>query len=931
MKLSSCNFRKFSYGLLFLFCCLTIPVLSVDSKNSPKNAPRGVILPDSALLNKAGAKQDSLAARIDTAVRKDTLAKKKKQSINEVVEYEAQDSLVFLAGGVGKLYGAGKVSYGKLKLDAGFIRMNTDSTMLYAIGRKDSAGKLIEKPVFKDESGEYESKEVTYNFNTGKGLISSVVTKQGEGYVVSGLTKKINKDELCMIDGKYTTCDNTEHPHFYLALSKAKVSPGKYMISGPAHLVIEDVNLPLYIPFGYFPFTKKYSSGILPPSYGDELSRGFYLKDGGYYFALNDYMDLALTGDLYSKGSWGVKARTSYRVRYKFSGSFDFSYLENVTGEKNLPDYSKSKNMSLTWSHSQDAKANPYRTFSANVNFATSGYTRNDLNSYYNPEAFANNTKSSSVNLSQRFADSPFSLNLSMNISQRSKDSVLSVSLPSLNVSMSTINPFRRKNPVGNERWYEKIRVGYTGTMANSISEVKEYEILKKSLIKDWKNGIQHNIPISATFNLLNYINLTPSINYTERWYSSSLKERYNEKTKSVETDTLWGFNRVWDYSAGVSASTKLYGMYQPIQKIFGDKVNMIRHVITPSVSFSYRPDFGSKRYGYYDNYSFTNDQGKIETVNYSRYSNSLYGTPSAGKSGMVGFNVSNNLEMKVKQVTDTSTFYKKVSLIDDLSFGTSYNMAADSLNWSDISASVRIKFGPKYTLNLAGSFDPYTYQLNSSGNPVKVDVSQFQKNHVLGKLTSTGTSFSYTISNETFKKKDKKSDSGGASGGSGNGNSGMNGNNPGPPASGGEGGDSGSGTENTKPKDPESALYQPFKMPWSLSLSYSITYGRSDFNKKRMEFNYDITQNLSLNGNIALGDKWRFTASTSYNFQYKEFSTMNCSVSRDLHCWEMSGNFIPIGRYKSYNFTIRVKSSMLQDLKYEQHQNPNDNTIWGN
>jgi hypothetical protein len=457
--------------------------------------------------------------------------------------------------------------------------------------------------------------------------------------------------------------------------------------------------------------------------------------------------------------------------------------------------------------------------------------------------------------------------------------------------------------------------------MANSISEVKENEILNKSIIRDWKNGIQHNIPVQATFSLFNYINITPYLNYTERWYSSSLKTRYNEDTKSAETDTIYGFNRVWDYSTSISASTKLYGNYQPIQSIFGDKVNMIRHVITPSVSLSYRPDFGAAKYGYYDDYSYADAKGEIQTVSYSRYSNSLYGTPGTGKSGNVSFSVSNNLEMKLKEVNDTATIYKKVSLIDDLSFGTSYNMSADSMKWSDISASIRIKFGPKYTLNLSSTIDPYEYEVNSNGAAYKVDRLLFKSKGIPGRFTGTGTSFSYTLNNETFKKKDKKSKKTGMENSSADGQM----------ADGAqtEAGVDEAGT--TGSVDAESALYQPLKMPWSINLNYSLRYERdlSSFNTDKMYYDFKFTQNLSLSGNFALTDKWKFSASTNYNFEEKEFSTMNCTVSRDLHCWEMSAQFIPVGRYKSYNFSIRVKSSMLQDLKYEQHQNPNDNIIW--
>jgi len=487
--------------------------------------------------------------------------------------------------------------------------------------------------------------------------------------------------------------------------------------------------------------------------------------------------------------------------------------------------------------------------------------------------------------------------------------------LPTFSLSMSSISPFKRKNPIGSERWYEKIRVSYSGNFANSISQVKEKEILQKSLIKDWRNGIKHSVPVSATFNALNYINITPSFSYTERWYSSSQNKYFDETLNKVMVDTLWGFNRVWDYSMGVSASTKMYGYYTPIRKLFGDKVNMIRHVLTPSVSYTYRPDFGQEKYGYYDNYTFTDSKGVEQTVNYSHYETSLYGVPGKGKSGSVNFSLANNLEMKLKQETDTATIYKKVSLIDNFSFGSSYNLAADSLNWSDISANIRIKFGSKYTLNLSGAFDPYCYALNSSGNPVKINTTQFQKYGIPGRLTGTGTSFSYAFSNATFKKKEKKKEltSTDAS-----------------KADFKADGQSEDLTE-AKPYDPEASLYTPFTLPWTLNVSYNLRYARSDFDKQRLEFNYDFIQNLSFNGSVTLTPKWSMNASTSYDFKTKKLATMNCSVTRDLHCWQMSASFIPIGPYKSYNFSIRVKSTLLQDLKYEQHQNPKDNSIWGN
>jgi len=889
----------------------------------------GTVPERSAAIQKANALglKDSISNWIptDTAAFRDTTSKgTKEQSISEIVEYSAKDSLVFEEGGVARLYGKGTVNYGKLKLDAGYIQMDMDSSLLSAVGRPDSVGKMIENPVFKDESGEYNSKGLRYNFKSKKGLIKQVVTQQGEGWLVSGTTKKMSDDVLCMINGKYTTCDNHEHPHFYLDLSKAKVKPGSYIVSGPAHLVMEDVDLPLMLPFGYFPFKGKYSSGFLMPTYGDELQRGFYLSNMGYYFAFNDYVDVAIRTDIYSKGSWGIKTNSTYRKRYKFSGNFSASYVENVTGEKTLPDYTKSKDLRVNWSHSQDAKADPFRTFSASVNFATSGYTRNDLASLYNQRAFAENTKSSSVSYTQRFPESPWSLSASLSVNQSSRDSTLSVSLPGLSMNMSTIYPFKRKNAVGDERWYEKIRVGYSGRMANSISNVKEYEIMSKSLVKDWKNGVSHSVPISATFNVLNYINVNTSFSYNERWYSSSLDKFYDETNDKVVTDTTWGFNRVWDYTASVSASTKLYGMYQMNPKIFG-KISQIRHVMTPDISFSYHPDFGQSKYGYWGDYSYLDNNGNEQVVSYSRYTNGLYGTPGKGKSGTVSFSLDNNVEMKLKQVTDTSINYKKVSLIDDFRFGTSYNLAADSLNWSDISASIRLKFGEKYTLNLSGSFQTYTYILNSAGNPVRTNTTQFEKYGIPGRLTGTGTQLNYTLNNDTFKKLAKlfQKKPLGETGADGT------------PNTGGVALPTNAATDpdkllaEEKPLDAESALYAPCKIPWSIGISYSVRYGQSTFNKQKLEYDYDFTQNLSFSGNLSLTDKWKFTASTSYNFDMKKLATMNCSVTRDLHCWAMTASFIPIGPYKSYNFSIAVKSSLLEDLKYEQHQNPRDNYLW--
>ncbi len=928
MVLPTFKSKQSSTGIMLLLCGLFLLVALTARPATTQVTPASSIA-----VGDTSSRNANPVDTLNTSLSKDSLAKDslsnkpQSETITQIVEYAASDSLVFFAGSVGKLYNEGTVKYGDLKLDANYIQMNLDSSLLTAVGTPDSTGRLVGNPIFSDKGGEYKIKSVRYNFKTRKGVFKQIVTQQGEGYVVGGLTKKVADELLCMVDGKYTTCENKEHPHFYLALSKAKVKQKGWIVSGPAHLVMEDVDLPLFIPFGFFPFKGEYSSGFLMPTYGDELQRGFYLSDMGYYFAFNDYVDLALRADIYSKGSWGVKANSTYRKLYKFSGSFSANYIETVMGEKNLPNYSKVKDIRLDWRHLQDSKANPYQTFSAGVNFATSGYSRNDLGSLYNNRAFSENQKSSSVSFSQRFPESPVSLSMNFNINQVTKDTTVSVSFPNLSVSVSSFYPFKRKNGAGEDRWYERIRMSYSGRLANSISGVKEYDFFKKSLIKDWKNGAMHSIPVSADFTILNYINVNASMSYSERWYSNSLDKIYDPVLAKVLTDTTWGFNRVWDYNVSMGVSTRLYGMYQLNPKVFG-KFSQIRHVLTPSVSFNYRPDFGASKYGYWGNLDYVDKNGVNQHLEYNRFANGLYGVPSKGKYGAISFSVNNNVEMKMKQVTDTTINYKKISLIDGFSFGGSYNLAADSLRLSDFSVSLRLRFGNFYTLNLGTSLQPYTYILNRSGNPVRVNTTQFKKYGIPGRMSGVGTSFQYTLSNESFKKLAKlfspknteSSDEEGVE-----------------PAANAPAVTTNASTSNAEkppvvpaaPLDPEEALYMPSKLPWSINFSYNIRYSLAKFNKKRLEYDYKLTQNLSLGGNLSLTKKWSFSANSSYNFVSKQLDQLMCSFSRDLHCWTMTGSFIPVGNYKSYNITIAVKSSLLSDLKYEQHQNPRDNRSW--
>lgn len=878
-------------------------------------------------LGGASSSADSLSI-----VPPDTAQTAPPEKLTAPVVYTAKDSMVFTKGNMGYLYGNADVKYGKLGIKGEYITLSMDSSLITSTFGLDSLGKEFGYPVFTEGETEYEMKKVQYNFDTGKAFISHVVTQQGEGNIVANTAKKNADNSFYMVNAKYTTCDLHDHPHFYLNLSKAKVRPGKDVVTGPAWLVVADVPLfPVVLPFAFFPFTQSYSSGIIMPSYGDEMERGFYLHNGGYYFAINDYVDLALTGEIYTKGTWGLSVRSNYRKRYKYSGNVNGSYLNTVFGDKGLKNlnipgaYSVSKDFRINWTHSQDPKANMYRTFSASVNFSTSRANLNDVSRLYSRES-ANNTKSSSVNITQRFADSPWSFSASLNINQVSRDSTVSATLPNVSITMNRIYPFKRKKAVGAERWYEKISMSYSGEFRNSIT-TKESRFFKSNIIKDWQNGMRHSIPVSATFSLFNYIQISPSFNYTERWYTGAVKEAWDPVAKRhTVVDTVNGFKRVYDYSMSISANTKLYGTYKP-WKIFGDKVNAIRHVFTPSISLSYRPDFGDPRYGFYEKYTYRDEYGKEKEYTYSPYSRMIFGSASTGQSGSIGFDFKNNLEMKIKSDKD-STGFKKVSLIDDLGVNFSYNMMADSMKWSDINTNIRLKLTKSYTLSLNAVWDPYLYQLDENKNPVRVDKLRIFGGKGFGRLMSTGTSFSYSLNQDTFnklfgKKEDSKEEN----------KTEQNKNLP----------DDGTIGKNPYEENAKRSVfdtgnesmgefdengYLKNQIQWNLSFNYSVrySYNRQKFDKNRMEYEGLLTHSFGLSGSLQPTKNWNFTFNTDYNFDLKKFTSVNCTLTRNLHCWNMSASFIPIGPYKSYNFIIRANASMLQDLKWEERTSPYDN-----
>jgi hypothetical protein len=885
---------------------------------------------------------DSTLVKTDsTTVKNDSI---KSNDIDAPITATGRDSMVMIMEEQNLLYiyGQGVIHYKEMDLEGEYIEMDADSSLVYATFGLDSIGEEFGYPIFKEGNKQYEMKKARYNFKTKKMYISDVITQEGEGYMTAGTTKKMPDDDLFMRDGKYTTCDDHDHPHFYLNLTKAKIRKGKNVVTGPAFLVVEDVPLPIAIPFGFFPFSKDYASGVLMPTYGDEMTRGFSLRDFGYYFAINNNIDLATRAEVYTKGSWGINAQSRYKKNYKFSGNFEASYLVTITGDKDTKglensDYSQSKDIKLSWSHSQDQRANPFSSVTASVNFSTSSFNRNQLNSIYSGD-YSQNTKSSNVTYTFKHPTLPLSINANASVNQISRDTTLSLTLPNLNISMSQIYPFKRKEQVGDQRWYEKIYLSYTGTIANSIANVKEYEFFQKNVIKDWRNGMKHNIPVSASFNLFKYITISPSVNYSESWYTNRIEYGYNyNKGQVVPLDTTYGFYRVYDYNASVSANTKLYGMYKP-WALLGKwtKGVQIRHVLTPSVSFSGAPDFTDPKFGMYEKLTYINKITQEKVIEkYSPYKDQLWGAPSAGKSGSMNFSLENNLEAKVPVASSDSVTDRKISLIDNLGLGMSYNFLADSMNWSNLRASIRIKLFGKSTLSLQGEFDTYLY--NEAGQ--RINQLRMKGGKGIGRFMGTSSGYSYALSNEVVKKWFKK-------GGDENG-SGTNGSNAPTDPLEDNGVDSPGGTddggaqqqtplrkskkENTGEYDSDGYLL--LNIPWTLNFNYSINmgYDRQRFDKVKREYPYKLSQTLGISGNISPTKAWNFSFSTSYDFDYKKFATMQCSITRQMHCWSMQASVIPVGPYQSYNFSIAVNSSLLQDLKYNQSSNYRDALNWGN
>ena len=632
----------------------------------------------------------------------------------------------------------------------------------------------------------------------------------------------------------------------------------------------------------------------------------------------------------YTKGSWGLSAASNYNKRYRYSGSFFLSYQNTKTGDKNMPDYSEQKSFKVQWSHRQDSKANPYSSLSASVNFATSSYERNNLNSLYNPQTLSQSTRTSSVSWSTTFSSIGLSLSSTANLSQNMRDSSMSVTLPDLNISLSRFYPFKRKHVVGNERWYEKISMSYTGQISNSIN-TKEDRFLKSNLIKDWRNGWNHSIPISGNFMLFNYINISPSFNFQDRMYTHKIMRSWDETAQKEACDTIYGFNNVYNYNMSISASTKLYGFFTPNRKIFGDKIQAIRHVITPSVSFSYAPDFGQGRYGYYKTYQKTNADGSVELVEYSPYQGQLYGVPGKGKTGNISFDLSNNVEMKIKSDKD-STGIKKLSIIDELGLAMSYNLATDYHPLSDLTMRVRLKWWKNYTFNMTAVFASYAYELDNNGRPYVGNRTLWGMGK-FGRFQGTSQNFSFTLTPEKIKKwfgggddtedkkKSNKDDEDGI-------DTDIESNVDDTMIEGQRGAKkSGGGKAET-----DADGYMRFNMPWSLTFGYGITMRENTggkFNTKTMRYPYKFSQNLNVSGNVRLSDGWNISFSSGYDFDQHKMSMTTASLQRDLHCFNMSCSVV-LAPYTSYNFSFRCNAATLTDaLKYDKRSGYSNAVQW--
>lgn len=793
---------------------------------------------------------------------KDSIAKTTKPAgsfLKSKVKYDSRDSIRFDVGEQKVyLFGDAQVTYESIKLNAAYIELNLKDNIVFAQGIKDSLGKEKGTPVFEEAGQAFSSRKMTYNFKSKKGKIIDVITKESDGYIHGETVKKDSSNVFCILHGKYTTCD-LPHPHFYIGASKLKVIPNDKIITGPANLIVADVPTPLVLPFGFFPNRKGQASGILIPAYGESQALGFFLQDGGYYLGLSDRMDMAIKGTIYSKQSWALKDHVNYSNRYKYNGFVDLTFKRTVIDDLEAVPKAQ-KDFSFLWKHTQDPKARPNTAFSADVNIISGG-TFNKY-SVASPNDFLKNTYASNVQYSKSWAGTPFRMSINARHSQNTITKIVDLTLPSLSFGMNTIYPFAKKSRL-ESRWYDKINMNYSAIAENKISTYDSL-LFKPDVLQKMQNGVKHSIPISTSFTFLKYFNVNPSASTHSTWYLQTYEKRYDPIKKTTVTDTINGFKMANDYNLSTSLTTNLYGNYY----FKHSSVKQIRHMMTPSIGFSYTPDFSEPAYGYYKTVQ-TDSTGK--TQKYSIFQG-IYGAPSSAKSGSVSLALNQNLEMKVKSKNDTVATDKKIKLIDNLSISTSYNMAAEHFQWSAINFRGSTKLFKTIDANFGGVFDQYA--LNTLGQ--RVDRFQWNANQKPGRLTSASLNLSGNLKNGTPKKKTSEKGS----------------------------------KEELEYINSHLDAYVDFNVPWSLSINYTLTYLKPAIRDTFM-------QSVSFRGDFSLTPKWKVSFSNlGYDFASKNFTSPSVIAYRDLHCWDLSLNWVPFGIHQSYNLTIKVKSAVLQDLK---------------
>ncbi|MEE0961942.1 MAG: putative LPS assembly protein LptD [Bacteroidales bacterium] len=817
--------------------------------------------------------QDSLFVQKQDSL--DLKKNKKKAVLDARIDYSAEDSLTFFLDNKDVfLYNKAKIDYDKMKLESGFMTVNFDTKTLFAEGVKDSTDTIAQAPIFKEGNAEYKSKELKYNFDTKQGLISNVFTKESDGYLHGEKVKKKDDRTMYISSGMFTTCDNDDHPHFGISFSKAKAITDDKIVTGPAWFSLMEIPLPVGIPFAYFPFTDGKKSGFLMPSYGNAANRGYYLRNIGWYFAINDYIDLALRGDIYTNLSYALNISSSYVKRYKYRGSIEFRYEDNHTGLKNTPSYSSSSDFKFRWTHSQEAKSHPYRTFSANVNLVSSKFNQYTTN----VSDYFNNTTTSSIAFSTRFG-SAWSFTANLGESYNINSGAISLDLPSMTLSSIQFYPFRKKKSSGKRKWYEDISFSYR---ANLINTMDTYDSLLTSsdLIKNFRNGIMHSIPISSNVKILKHLNWTNSISYTERWYTNSISKTYNPETDLIDKDTIYGFiaNRNANFTSSIN--TRLYGMFT-FKKGF---IKAVRHVINPSISFNYTPDFSEPSLGFYDFY--TDKNGK--RVYYSKTENGVFGSPPQGASGVISFSLGNNLEMKVPDKNDTVEGMRKIVLLEAFNISSGYDLARDSVNWQPLRLTARTTLFKKLLINFSAAYTPYV--LDSNG--VLTNQLLWDKERRLFKKQNS----QWTL-NMSWNLNSKANNSQTT-------------------------GDYHSPTEmQYSPfSNPNEILSEhvDFSIPWNLTLG--VNYSRlSSYIVSIAGYQTNQSATLTARGDLNLTSKWKIGFSSGYDFINKDFTYTSIDFYRDLHCWEMRMNWIPFGPRQGWNFSISVKAPMLQDLKYEK------------